>query len=328
MILAGDVGGTKCNLALFEGTLHDLRPILQRRLESRSYRRFEDVVADFLAGAGRQIASGERIPAAGFGVAGPVVGRRVRVTNLPWEIDADSLAREFGFGKVALLNDLEAAAYGALILPPRDLRTLNEGAPVAHANRAVIAAGTGLGQAILFWEGSRFLVSPTEGGHADFAPRTDREIDLLRYLKRRQRWVELEYILSGAGFRTIHEFLAPDIRHPSFDQPDADPAPEITRLALDRVCPHCVEALDLFVTIYGAEAGNLALRTLALGGVYVAGGIALKILPKLEDGTFVRSFREKARFPEMLARIPIHVVLREDVALLGAASRAATLRHG
>lgn len=326
MILAGDVGGTKCNLALFEVRLGALRRVAQRRFESKKYSRFEDIIREFL----RQVESGSevgrpKITAAGFGVAGPVIDQAVRATNLPWLVEGASLERALGAPRVVLLNDLEATAHSLEILRPSELCTLNEGKPAPQATRALIAAGTGLGEAILFWDGARYAVAATEGGHADFSPHTEQEIELLQFLKKRHAHVDSELILSGRGFRNIHEFLDPAVRHPSFDAPDADPAPEITHLGMAGECPVCAQTLDLWTAAYGSEAGNLALKTLARGGVYVAGGIAVKILPKLKDGTFVQAFCDKAKFSILLEHIPIYVVLNEDAPLLGAAVRAAAL---
>ena len=322
MILAGDVGGTKANLALFEMQMGKLRRVAQRRFESKNHAQFEDIVTEFV----RQFLPGSearKLKAAGFGVAGPVVEQKVRATNLPWIVDAVTLAHTLLVEKVVLLNDLEATAYSLDLLHPEEICTLNEGTRVPEANRALIAAGTGLGEAILFWDGTRHIVSATEGGHCDLAPRTEQEIELLRFLKKRQEEVDLEAVLSGRGFRVVHEFLDPKKRHPSFDAPGADAAPEITRLGLGGACPVCVETLEIWTALYGAEAGNLALKALARGGLYVAGGIAVKILPKLQDGTFVRAFRQKAKFGIFLGQIPIYVVLNEEAPLLGAAAQAA-----
>jgi len=173
------------------------------------------------------------------------------------------------------------------------------------------------------WNGSRYIVAPSEGGHTDFAPRTEKEIGLLRYLKTMYNFVSFELIVSGRGFLTLHEFLNKSVRHPSFDEPGADPAPEITRLGLEGSCRVCGETLDLFVTLYGAEAGNLALKALARGGVFVAGGIAPKILPKMQNGKFFSAFCEKEKFQELLSHFPIHIVLNEEAPLLGAAAEAA-----
>jgi glucokinase len=202
---------------------------------------------------------------------------------------------------------------------------LNPGTPEPGGTRALIAAGTGLGQAILAWDGSRYRVVPSEGGHSDFAPHTEQQIELLRFMRRRYPQVSFELILSGRGFRTIHEFIDPSVKHPSFADPDADPAPEITQNGLNKSCPVCVETLDLWTDIYGAEAGNLALKVLSLGGMYVAGGIAVKILDKMKDGTFFNSFRDKWHFEKLLQNIPVSVILNENAPQLGAAYEALRL---
>jgi glucokinase len=326
MILAGDVGGTKCNLALFETRQGTLRRVVHRRFASKDYSHFEEIVREFIDQVLASTLEGDqgRIVAAGFGVAGPVVNEQVRATNLPWVVDGASLARFLGIERVVLLNDLVATAYSLELLHPSELFTLNAGVPDPHATRALIAAGTGLGEAILFWDGRRHIVAASEGGHADLAPRTDQEIELLRFLKKRYAHVSFELVLSGRGFRTVHEFLGPTVRHASFEDLAADPAPEITRLGLEGSCAVCVETLDLWTRLYGAEAGNLALKALARGGVYVAGGIAVKIFPKLKDGSFFKAFCEKSKFAALLERIPIQVVLNEDAPLVGAAAQAAT----
>jgi glucokinase len=186
----------------------------------------------------------------------------------------------------------------------------------------LLGAGTGLGESILFWDGNRYRVVPSEGGHSDFAPHTGEQIELLKFMRKRYPQVSWELILSGRGFRTIHEFLSNTVKHPVFDDPDADPAPFITKTGLSKECPVCVQTLDLWTAIYGAEAGNLALKVLALGGVYVAGGIAVKILPKMQDGAFFKAFRDKWHFGEMLGNVPVSVVLNENAPLIGAAYEA------
>jgi glucokinase len=298
------------------------------RYANHEFTRFDDIIEDFLGRAERYISGSprRRIAAAGFGVAGPVMGRGVRITNLSWGLDADTLERQLGTRHIVLLNDLEATGYSLACLTPQDVCTLNEGTPVPQAAQALLAAGTGLGEAILNWNGGRYIVSASEGGHCDFAPRTEREIELLRYLKTMHPYVSFELVVSGRGFLVLHEFLNKSVRHPSFDEPGADPAPEITHLGLEGKCPVCVETLDLFVTLYGAEAGNLALKSLARGGVFVAGGIAPKILPKMQSGAFFRAFCEKERFQELLSHVPIRVVLNEEAPLLGAAAEAAVDR--
>jgi glucokinase len=327
MILAGDIGGTKCNLALVERQGEQLVIRHRQRFSSRDYAQFSDIVAAFLAAACQTLPAwkAEKLEAAGFGVAGPVIGKRVRVTNLNWELDAEALGRQAGTSRVALLNDLEATGYGLPWLAPDQLRTLNAGKPRPRAAMALIAAGTGLGESLLHWDGHRYIVAPTEGGHCDFAPRTDQEIELLRYLMKIERPVSWEMLLSGRGFQKLHEFLNAGVRHPAFDNAEIDSAPEVTRRALEGSCPVCVCALDLWVSLYGAEAGNLALKTLSLGGVFVAGGIAAKILPKMCDGTFLRAFCRKSKFSALLAEVPVHVVLSEETPLLGAAAEAVRL---
>jgi glucokinase len=203
--------------------------------------------------------------------------------------------------------------------------SINAGVSALQATRALIAAGTGLGEAILRWGGDRYVVEPSEGGHCDFAPRTDQEIELLRYMKKTPGPVAFELILSGRGFYSIHQFLDPKVTHASFGEGADAAAPEITQRGLDGSCAICVETLNIWTAIYGAEAGNLALKALSRGGVFVAGGIAPKILPKMKDGTFLRAFCEKDKFAELLSHIPIQIVLNEEAPLLGAAAEAARL---
>jgi glucokinase len=332
VILAGDVGGTKCNLALYQVRGDKYEQIAKYRYQSREFSSFDAIIAKFLSDIPNDTseAAAGKIEAAGFGVAGPVIDHRVKATNLPWVVDAAGLASQLATAHVVLLNDLEATGYGLALLGPSEISTLNRGVPSPQATQALIAAGTGLGEAILFWNGDRYAVASSEGGHVDFAPRTDLEIELLRYMKKRHEFVSVELILSGRGFRTVHEFLNASVRHPSFDGPEDDAAPEITRLGLEGKCPVCVQTLDLWAAIYGAEAGNLALKVLARGGVWIAGGIAVKIRKKMEDGTFFRAFCEKEKFGALMAQIPIQMVLNEEAPLLGAmsqAARAAGLRN-
>ena len=232
------------------------------------------------------------------------------------------MARELSLPDVVLMNDLGATGHSIEHLAPEEFCVLNPGKPEYGGTRALLAAGTGLGQSILVWDGARYRVVPSEGGHSDFAPHTEQQIELLRFMRRRYPQVSWELILSGRGFRTIHEFLAPNVTHHSFEDPGTDPAPEITRLGLSKECPVCAETLDLWTAIYGSEAGNLALKVLALGGVYVAGGIAVKIIEKIKDGTFFAAFRDKWKFEGLLSDIPVSVVLNESAPLLGAAYEA------
>jgi glucokinase len=313
VILAGDIGGTKTNLGLFDVQQGKLNRVAEKRYPSREHKGLEEIVADFVS------VTGAKPTAAGFGIAGPVVDNRVRTGNLPWVIDGATMAKQLGLERVRLLNDLEAAAFGISVMGPTDLETLHAGVDAPQAPRVVIAAGTGLGEAILFWDGSKHIPTATEGGHADFAPHTDQQVDLWKFIKARSEFVSNELILSGRGFKILHEFLNPGVRHPGFDDSSIDPAPEITRMALSKECPVCVAALDLWVEIYGSEAGNLVVRSVARGGVYVAGGIAVKILPVLKHGRFAAALRHKEKMTDFLAQVPIHVVLDEECPLKGAA---------
>jgi len=321
VILAGDVGGTKCNLALFSEQNGKLEIAFRQRFASKDFAKFDLIIKEFTRQASSHL-NGDKVRAAGFGVAGPVINNRIHATNLPWIIDADSLTKELSLETVALMNDLGAWGYSLEHLCPDDFCVLNQGKHEPGGTRALIAAGTGLGESILVWDDHRYRVVPSEGGHADFAPHTDQQIDLLHFMRRRYPQISWKLILSGRGFRTLHEFLAPKVMHPSFEDPDAHPAPEITRRALDKSCKVCVDTLDLWTAIYGAEAGNLALKVLALGGVYVAGGIAVKILEKMKEGTFIQAFRDKWKFEGLLGNIPVSIVLNESAPLLGAAYEA------
>jgi glucokinase len=327
VILAGDVGGTKCNLALFSEMGGKLTPVFSRRFASKEFAQFDLIVKEFSRQAAPHLSS-NGILAAGFGVAGPVMHNQVRATNLPWIVDAETLSRELHVPQIVLLNDLGATGHSIEHLAPEEFCVLNPGKSEPGGTRALIAAGTGLGQSFLVWDGERYRVAPSEGGHSDFAPHTEQQIELLRFMRRRYPQVSWELILSGRGFRTIHEFLAPDVKHSSFDDPDSDPAPEITRQGLAKTCRVCADTLDLWTAIYGSEAGNLALNVLALGGVYVAGGIAVKILEKIKDGAFFQAFKDKGTFERLLGNIPVSVVLNESAPLLGAAYEALAVVRG
>ncbi|HXX70764.1 MAG TPA: glucokinase [Candidatus Acidoferrum sp.] len=315
MILAGDVGGTKTNLGLFDVQSGALVKLTDKRYSSQDHKGLEELVADFVG------STGAKVTAAGFGVAGAVIDYRAHTSNLPWNVDGATMARQLGLDHVRLLNDVEATAHGIGMLGPNGLETLHAGVS-APGTRVVIAAGTGLGEAILFWNGVEHLPTATEGGHADFAPHTVRQAELWKFIKARSEFVSTELVLSGRGFRTVHEFLSQAVRHPAFDDPRVDSAAEITRMALAKECPVCVDAVGLWVEIYGSEAGNLAVRSLARGGIYVAGGIATKILPFLKDGRFVSAAQHKEKMTASLIEIPIHVVLDEECPLKGAASAA------
>jgi glucokinase len=326
MILAGDIGGTKCNLAVFEEHGASLHLVFKRRYATSAFSGLEHLIDAFFHEC--QIETGvvphARISAAGFGVAGAVVDGRLVANNIPWELTASALARKLGLGleQLTLINDLVATAYGLVHLSAEDFLVLNEGVPQPNGNQALIAAGTGLGEAMIFWDGSQHRASPSEGGSADFAPRTEREVQLLQFLKKRLARVSCEEIFSGRGFRKLHEFLEPAVVHPTFSEPEAASAGEITRNAIEGTCTVCVEVLDWWIDAFGAEAGNLALRVLAYGGVYFAGGIVLKILSRLRESSFCQAFADKGRLSAVLSNIPISVVLNEDAPLLGAAYQA------
>jgi len=317
MILAGDVGGTKTNLGLFDVQNGALTKVTDKRYVSHEHKGLEEIVSDFV-----RANAGSKISAAGFGIAGAVVDNHVHTANLPWNVDGAAMARLLGLERVRLLNDLEATAHGIGVLSPGDFEVLHPGVAAPQAPRVVIAAGTGLGEAVIFWDGTKHIPTATEGGHADFAPHTVRHAELWKFIKARSEFVSVELVLSGRGFRTVHEFLSQAVRHPWFDDPKVDSAVEITRMALTKECPVCVDTLGLWVEIYGSEAGNLAVRNVARGGIYVAGGIAVKILPLLKDGRFVAAAQQKEKMTEFLTQIPIQVVLDEECPLKGAASAA------
>ena len=326
MILAGDVGGTKTVLALFDETGERPGRVREETYPSGSAASFEELAVRFLETSGRP-----QVRAACFGVAGAVVDGRAKATNLPWQIDEVTLASTLGMPRVRLLNDLEAAAYGVLVEPPDALHTLQAGAlPKGGGTMALIAAGTGLGEAIMPWDGQEHRVLPSEGGHADFGPRDELEAAMWAFLKAEFGHVSYERVLSGPGLFNVYRFLR---HHRKLDEPAwlaaeikaGHPAAAVSKAALAQSDPVCVEALALFVSIYGAEAGNLALKAMAVGGVFVGGGIAPKILPALKSGRFLETFVDKGRLGQVLRSIPVHVVLDPRAPLLGAATRARAL---
>ncbi len=320
-ILAGDIGGTKTNLALYEMVGDVLVLQSQYQYVSRSFTSFSDILCDF---KNRFVKA--PIDLACLGVAGPVIDGHCRTTNLPWKINALELKKQLNTTKVCLLNDLEATAYGMLMLHDDEFVELTVGRKRADGNCAVIAAGTGLGEAILFWDGDKFHPIGTEGGHSDFAPCTQQQDDLLRWLRQHYpKHVSVERILSGSGIVMLYEFLG-QCQYAPQSALMIDPSEELDRSALIsegalvHKDPLCIETLRLFVEIYGAEAGNLALKSMALGGIYIGGGIAPKILSALSDNnTFLNAFIKKGRFEEMLRGISVKVSLNPQTALLGAA---------
>lgn len=318
MILAGDIGGTKTVIGLFEEVGNRLQVIREGSFPSQNYSTLEEILDQFLG-------PGSRPPlhAAYFGVAGPVIEGKSKATNLPWELDERRLTEALRVPRVKLLNDLEATAYGMLHLEPTDLCVLQPGL-TRKGSIAVIAAGTGLGEAILYWDGMRYHPMATEGGHADFGPRSDLEMELLRYLQRELGHASYERVLSGPGLFNIYRFLRDSgiAQEPEWLQKriaESDAGTVISEIGLTGDEPLCTKALDLFVSIYGAEAGNLALKGFTTGGVYVGGGIAPKILPKLSDGTFISAFSDKGRFADLLRSIEVKVALNPRAPLIGAA---------
>lgn len=326
MILAGDIGGTKTNLALF--TLesgHWITPF-EATYPSQNYSGLESLVDDFL----KQAQVHHRIEAAGFGVAGPVVGTRCVTTNLPWTITIPNLQKQLECEKVFLINDLEAMSASIPILSQNELVSLNPNSSTQTGNVALIAAGTGLGEALLYWDGEQFRSVASEGGHADFAPRNDRQMGLWHYWQQRLAYVSYESLLSGPGLLRIYQFLKeggygeePAWLSQLLNQRNSSAVIAETGLANENEL--CVQALEMFVAIYGAEAGNLALKFKALGGVYLGGGIAPKILDKLRGGTFMQAFLDKGRFANFLASIPVYVILNPKAGLLGAAQYVAQM---
>ncbi|HKK07025.1 MAG TPA: glucokinase [Gammaproteobacteria bacterium] len=327
-VVAGDIGGTKTLLRLVEtgsGQASELEVLEERRYASGDYETFAPLMRDFLSEHGQDVTG------ACLAVAGPVDGRRARTTNLPWELDADELERSLGLPRTSLINDFQAVGEGLEALAPEDLLTLQAGEPRAQDTRAVIGAGTGLGEGLLVWRGKegqgRYEALATEGGHSGFSPTDEIQIALLRWLQARHDHVSNELVLSGPGLVNIYRFL-----HEYEEGPadilarvlaEDDPAATISGLALGEAEPVATRALDLFCRIYGARAGDLALTGLARGGVFVAGGIAPQILTKLRDGQFVEAFCHKGKMAELMRTIPIHVVLNADVGVMGAAVVAA-----
>ncbi len=324
IVLAGDIGGTKSFLGLFAAEGSHLRPLREERYASESFDGLGPMVLAFLAG-GR-----EAIDAACFGIAGPIIGDHARPLNLPWRIDRRELAEEIGVERTSMVNDFHAVGLGLDHLTPADLAVLQEGRPVPRGVIAVAGAGTGLGEGFLTWEEDRYHVHASEGGHTDFAPQSRLEFGLFEFLARKYGHVSYERVLSGHGLQSIYEYLIESGAAPASIPVHErmlhdDPAAVITTQALAGTDAASVQALDLFASVYGAEAGNLALKVLASGGVYLAGGIAPKILPKLHDGTFLRAFLDKGRHAAFLVNVPVRVIVNAKVGLLGAAACAAGL---
>jgi glucokinase len=320
MILAGDVGGTKVHLALFDFTDGNLKHSRDKIFPAKEYAGLEEIVKEFVLT--------EKLTAACFGVPGPVREGRLRLTNLPWTLDSRELARNLKIDYVFLINDLQANGYGIAELDADQLYTLSEGDARQVGNRALISAGTGLGEAFLIWDGRDYVPYPSEGGHSDFAPRSEEEIDLLRFLRQKYNGrISFERTVSGQGLTNIYEFLrdARGMEEPAWlaeRMRTDDPNAVITESAIKAKSQLCEKTLDMFVSAYGAEAGNLALKVLSVGGLYVGGGIAPRILDKLKDGTFMKAFTDKGRMMQLLVNIPVRVILESRTALIGAAAYA------
>jgi glucokinase len=328
MILAGDIGGTNARLAYFQPQNGHLQLISERVFPSREYSELGEIVSKFLQDAAT------RPEVACFGIAGPVHNGRVETSNLPWVIEQSRLAKQIQLPATLLINDLEANAWGIGALRPQDLIALNRVVGPSVGNQAVIAPGTGLGEAGLFWNGSQHQVFACEGGHADFAPQGDLQIELLRFLASRFGHVSYERILSGPGLVNVYEFLR---GKGCGDEPagfaeqlaQGDKAAAISNAALGGSNRLAEQALDLWISVYGAEAGNLALKTMATGGIFLGGGISPKILPKLTGPLFMRAFLEKGRLRSLLENIPVQVITNDKAGLLGAARcAAAKSNHG
>jgi glucokinase len=324
MILAGDIGGTNARLAYFQPQNGHLRLVSERTFPSREHREFGEIVVQFLDD------SGTHPDAACFGIAGPVRNGRVETSNLPWVIEQSRLAKQIHLPATLLINDLEASAWGIGALETTDLVALNPVSGPAVGNQAVIAPGTGLGEAGLFWDGNRHQVFACEGGHTDFGPQGDLQIELFRFLEKRFGHVSYERILSGPGLVNVYEFLRASGCGKESEEfavvlKNSDPAAAISRAALDGSQPLAEKALDLWISVYGAEAGNLALKLMATGGLFLAGGISPKILAKLKGPLFMQAFLNKGRLRALVEQVPVQVVTNEKAGLLGAA-RCASVR--
>jgi glucokinase len=322
IILVGDIGGTHSRIAYYDVEAGQLDCLVEQIYPSVDYNGLDAIVAKFIA------SHGAKSKQACFGVAGPVRDGQVRATNLPWLVDASQLEQSLGLQAVTIINDLEAIAYSVDVLESKDLAMLNEGDPKAVGNAAVIAAGTGLGEAGLYWDGTHRLPFACEGGHSDFAPTDELQDKLLQHLRAQFGHVSWERVVCGPGLVNVYKFLR-DRGHG--DEPDwlkqemahGDPASQISRHGIEGTSALCVQALDLFVSLYGSEAGNLALKIMATGGVYLGGGIAPKIVDKLRGSGFLKAFSTKGRMSVLLKAIPVRAILNDQAGLMGAAHCAA-----
>ena len=319
LLLAGDIGGTKTILALFSPKLGPYEPLEKATFSSSNYKSLDEILQSYLRDKSVSIHS------ASFGIAGPVEQGRVQTTNLPWVIEAAALSQDLDGAPVRLLNDLQAIASAIPFLHPEDLETLNPGAPAPHGAIGVIAPGTGLGEAFMVWDGKRYRAYPSEGGHTNFSPANPIELELLTYLLPRLGHVSCERVCSGMGVPNLYNFLR-DCR--GLSEPGwlkealdaaADPTPIIFKAAAERQVEICIRTVEMFIDILASEGGNLALKTMATGGIYLGGGIPPRIVPQLKASNFMATFSDKGRFDKMLARVPVHVIVQPGAALLGAA---------
>jgi glucokinase len=320
MLLAGDIGGTKTVLALFtaEGGPH--QPLHVARYASSDFSSLISIIQAYLD------KTNARPSLTSFGVAGPINDGQVKVTNLPWVVDAERISQKTGDIAVFLINDLEAIAYSIPTLQSSDLASIKAGEREAQGPIAVIAPGTGLGEAFLFWDGQRYRPIPSEGGHTDFAPATSLELELLAYLQPKMKHVSYERVCSGLGIPNLYDFFRDSEKYP---EPDwlrqklaglPDKTPIILQAAMEERGDICIATLDLFMSILGSEAGNLVLQVLATGGVYLGGGIPPRILSRLHGGSFLQAFTRKGRFSDLLLRVPVDVIINDQAALFGAAN--------
>jgi glucokinase len=323
MILAGDVGGTKVHLALYDFNRGQLSHVRDEKFPAQEHAGLEEIVRAFLEGSSKP-----EVTAACFGVPGPVRGGRLKLTNLPWVLDSRQLSIALGIEHLFLINDLEANGYGIAELSPDQIFELSVGDPSAVGNRGLVSAGTGLGEALLIWNGKTHKPMASEGGHCDFAARNETEIELLRYLQKSLGGrVSFERVVSGIGLKNIYAFLRDEkkLEEPAWlkeRMQQEDPNAVIGELGESREVELCTRTLDIFAGAYGAECGNMALKILAAGGMYLGGGIAPKILKTMQDGTFMKAFTDKGRLSDLLIHTPVRIVLESRAALLGAAAYA------
>ena len=325
MILAGDVGGTKVHLALYEFKQGELLHLRDHKFPAQQYDSLEAVVREFLDAGSEPVSE---LNAACFGVPGPVRGGKLKLTNLPWTLDSRELSKTLSIEHIFLINDLEANGYGIPELAPEQIHVLHQGDPEAVGSRGLLAAGTGLGEALLIWNGKMHTPYPSEGGHCDFSARNPLEIELLQHLMQQFKGrVSWERVVSGMGIQNIYAFLrdGKGMEEPKWLQERMlaeDPNAVIGELGASGASDLCVRTLDVFASAYGAEAGNLALKVLANGGMYLGGGIAPKILPKLREGGFMQAFLDKGRLSGLLQQMPVRIILESRCALMGAAAYA------